>query len=197
MGDPRVDPVAGELVGGLGPEPSDEVKALYIAALKEAYLNLRQRLNPDIRKVGGKEQAWADAAVALYRNGADPYDYVDYCFNEILKRHDDVYSNMVASLRMVDQYVADEPDRRAYLTNIVFVQAGTLKDELRRGRALRDILTDPEVALGGLFRFVTAYSMGHHDLLDRFKEDAVRMLLFKPYYKKLFEGQLPPEMSRV
>lgn len=197
MGDPRADPVAGELVGGVGPPPSAEIRALYVNALKEAYLNLRRRVNPDIRKVVGKESSWEDVAVLLYRNGADPYDYVDYCFNEILKRHDDVYANMVASLRMGTQYLVDQPDRKAYLENIVFVQAGTFKDEIRRGRPVRDILLDPELPMSGLFRFATAFSLGHHDLLDRFKEDAVRMLLFKPYYKKLFEGQLPPEMSRV
>jgi len=176
--------------------PTPELVRLYEAALREAYLNLRKKHDPEFRRVSAR-YSWAAAADALCRWQCDPYDYVDYVFSEVKLKHSVVHASFVVSLDMVQRYLDNKGDREEFLQQILIVQARTFKEEMQKGREPKDILMDPSVAMSGLFRAVTAYAMGHAELLPHFRESATEMLLFKPVYKKLFEGRLPPELANV
>ena len=85
-------------------------------------------------------------------------------------------------------------EREAQLKLVLQLQAAQVKQRLESGELLRDILLSPSSELGVVFRAAAANAYGLPDLVDLFREDARKMLMFKPAYKKYLGSWLPKDL---
>jgi hypothetical protein len=172
----------------------EKLNALFAHALKEAYVALRNRLRPGIGRAANVQDAqWLPVAAALRAHGADPCDFVRYCFDLYTDRHSDVYANMVASLNAVAGYINDAPELESQLKLALEIQARELSECLLSGEAIEDIFGCSN-HFSAVFRFAAAHNAGKPELAALYREDAERMLIFKPAYKRLLAHWLPKEM---
>lgn len=178
-----------------GSEPSPELIAEYVERLKDAYLFLRQRRRPSVKRIAsGQDHLWKRAALALIQNEADPTEFVQFVFDKILVNHDDVYVNMVTSVALIGEFTEEaKPKRDKQLEVIVASQLHALATRIREGQDMRIALVDPDANFSAVFRHVVALGHGHHDIAGRYRSEAERMMRFKPHYRKLFKDWLGAE----
>jgi hypothetical protein len=129
--------------------------------------------------------------VALINDEADPAEFVQFVFDKILVNHDDVFVNMVTSITLIGEFTEEaKPLRDKRLEVVAASQLHALAARIRDGQDMRKALTDPDANFSAVFRYVVALEHGHHDIAERYRSDAERMMRFKPHYKKLFKEWL-------
>lgn len=170
---------------------SDALIEQYIDSLHRAYLQLRQRIKPDMTCVHGHDLEWRQLAVMLVKHKIDPYDYIQFCYDMFIPRHDDLYPGVVLSLTNVHRFKGADAERgEGQLRMLLRLQFLELEHQLSRGRKLEDILVDEGVSLSAVFRYAICKAFGLLKLTPLFEEDANLMLTFKPAYKALLHDLL-------
>lgn len=171
---------------------TDEMLNLYVTALRDGYLRMRRRWRPEMTGVSGKhDHAFRQLAYALISRKIDPYSYMKFACEFFSRFASDVYVDMICAPKILINYEEHRPNRERDLTVLVELQMGKVQARLRMGDTLDEILTDAHESLSAIFRFAVAHKMSRKDLSDRFKEQAVEMLLFEPLYAKLLGDLLP------
>ena len=177
---------------------TDKLVQAFYDAFIEAYINYRKRWRPDLYHGHGLpqplEKMFWQAARELAIHDIDPYEYVNYVCEEVTKAHDDVYPNVMASRIWIKKFLDTKDEREAQLKLVLQLQAAQVKQRLESGELLRDILLSPSSELGVVFRAAAANAYGLPDLVDLFREDARKMLMFKPAYKKYLGSWLPKDL---
>jgi hypothetical protein len=168
--------------------------AAYVDALTNAYLQLRQRVQPS--QVSVPAEVVEPVAKVLLDRKADPYAFVAFAYDRCFLHTINVYPNMVFSLMVVQLFFEEAPQREDEIALVLKLQAQYVQDRLDNGEHLKDILSDRLFPLSSVFRFASAWSSGNKELAAIFEKDARRMLLFEPLYKKYLGALLPEEMLR-
>ena len=169
----------------------------YADCLRTAYVEMRQqRAHSTARRIAPKSEPllWK-FAVMLHSREVSPFEYVSWCFDRLLRRHDDVYVNMVCSEALLGRFMAEAVDREKELDVLVKLQAHAIRRREERGEALSKILLDETAQLSAAIRFAVAHSRGDTELAENFREDAEKQLMFQPHYKKLLGKFLPEDMK--
>jgi len=164
--------------------------ALYVNNLQEAYLWLRRRYRPGVRKAGGKPSEWERLARRLYDRGFDPYEYVQFVFDVLAPRQKDVPVRQLAAPTYVYEFAKVRTQRKEDLRVVVRLQVKELEFRLSLGDSIQAVLKDPEAQLSAVFRYAVAVHRGFEDIVKLYAKDAQRMLMFKPYYKELLGSLL-------
>lgn len=173
-------------------QPSSELIAEYVERLKNAYLFLRKRLRPGVKRIAsGQNHLWERAAVALIQNALDPDEFVQFVFDRITINHDDVYVNMVTSMSLIDEFSEeDKANSHKKLEVILASQLHALSTRIKGGQSMRNALVDRDANFSAVFRYVVALGFGLHDIACIYRDAAERMMRFKPHYRRLFKDWL-------
>jgi len=173
-------------------QPAPELIAEYVECLKKSYLFLRRRLRADIKRIAsGQNHLWERAAVALIHREIDPAEFVQFVFDRITINHDDVYVNMVTSLKLIDEFTEEaKANSHKKLEVIIASQLHALSARIKGGQSIRNALVDRGANFSAVFRYVVAVGYGHHDIADIYRAEAERMMRFKPHYRRLFKDWL-------
>lgn len=176
----------------------DEIVATYVDALKDAYKRLRMRYRTDFRGLGTRyDEALKPVASALDMHKIDPYPYMQFIFDALALKHMDVYPKMICSLNWINRYLESRPDREEEVRLLIELQSKVIEARLNSGEDLKDILLDARADLSVVFRYAVAHSQGEDKLALEFEEDALRMLIFEPLYKKHLWEWLPERARHV
>lgn len=168
----------------------------YIQELKEHYLILRRRIWPSLARVSSHEDhLWLRAALKLLAAEAPPANYLQYVFERASAFSADVWPRMVTSDNFVEQYIAQRPDQRAALEQLIKLQAEQVQVQRQSGRSLEQVLLDPVLPLSAIFRFALAWSEGRLELAQRFRGPAEEMLVREPHYRQLLAKWLPEDLQ--
>jgi len=173
-------------------EPDSALIEQQLEHVQRAYLWLRQKIKPNIRRVSGNETDWYRLAEALARQRLDPYGYVQFCYDMFVTKFDDLYPHLVTDLKNVYRFASSSnrtgsADRLRVILRLQFLE---LEHQLGRGRELPDVLMDEDVSMSALFRYAVCKLFGLRRLAVVFEEEAQRMLTFKPAYRALLRGLL-------
>lgn len=172
--------------------------AHYERAVLDAFTRLWRRYQPNKPTIPSTVNKGIDRLAAeLMRLKINPYNYVQCIFEHHARFTGAVSFNMISSPASIQRYLEVRPEREAEIGVLVRIQTSKVEDLLSSGRSLREILTDYNEPLSAIYRYALANSTGEHDLCAIFKEDAERMLMFEPLYKKLLAPLLPKEMLDV
>lgn len=173
-------------------QPAPELIAEYVERLKESYLFLRKRLRADIKRIAsGQNQLWEQMAVRLVCEKIDPAEFVQFVFDRVTINHDDVYVNMVTSMKYLDEFTEEaKTSSHKKLEVIVASQLHALSARIKGGQSVRNALTDHDANFSAVFRYVVALGYGYHDIAHTYRVAAERMMRFKPHYKSLFKAWL-------
>lgn len=149
-------------------------------------------MRADVKRIAsGQNHLWERAAIALIQREIDPSEFVQFVFDRITINHDDVYANMVTSLKLLDEFTEEaKASSRKKLEVIVASQLHALSVRIKSGQSMRNALTDPDANFSAVFRYVVAVGYGHHDIACTYRAEAERMMRFKPHYRKLFKDWL-------
>ena len=165
----------------------------FVAGLIDAYSRMRSRWHT-YAYVSHKDRArLLDVGLRLEQNRVDPYEFVQFAAEALTEKHGDLYVNMLASHWLLEEFLKKKDERHKDLQVCVHLMYETLQFEMGKGRSLDEILMDPEISMGALFRFAAAWGYQRYELAKRFEEDARLMITFKPYYRELLSEWLPRE----
>lgn len=172
------------------------VIATIYSCLKTTYLMLRKRrAKTKAYRVSAKyDIGFWELAKTLQGLSISPHEYMEWCFDQLLDRHDDVYGDMVIDPFMVARYQEGAPARNRELELIAGLQAALIKKREERGENLDAILLDEKASISAVMRFAVAHSRGRFDLAENFREDAAEQIMFRPHYKVVLGKFLPKEM---
>lgn len=177
---------------------TEELRGLYLEALRDAYLRLRRRWVPEMHTVShSHDPKFLRLAQLLFNNDLDPYRYMKFAFEFFARFSADVFPNQVCAPKVVSNYmyVKDEMDRDIRV--MVQLQRSKIEGRLRAGDSIDEILLDPYEHLSAVFRYAVASAMGRDDLAIRFKAKALEMIVFEPLYKEVLQDLLPQETTHA
>ena len=179
------------------PVINENVVVAYVDCLKVAYRETRElrTYSKEVYLHRKYDNMFRALALKLLAKGVGPFEYVNWCFDEILTRHDDVYPNMLGSSKLLIPFLESYDYHNEELELLVKAQAKIIKVREERGEGLDSILLDEDMPVGVVLRFAVAHSRGRPDLEAYFKEDTKKQLMLRPYYRKLLSNYLPPEMK--
>lgn len=180
-----------ELRGEITPERVEE----YINELVGAYTRLRRLDGLSYRRMSQHERFWRQLATALINQGVQPRRYMRWIYKQFRRHTPLVYVQAVTSPKSVQRYIKAAPDRERELELLIRLQWHTLKAELDNGRTLIEILNDPYLELGVVFRYALACHARLPELMAAMKADAEFELYFEPLYAKYLADFLPGKAS--
>lgn len=170
--------------------------ALFANAAKEAYRLLRTRYRDEpFRFRPEDELRWRELGKALFTQRLDPFSYVKFVFERYSTMMGDIYPAQICSSSMVARYRAARPEIVRDLELVIRLQADALRARMDNGWDLSAALADPLGDFSAIFCFAAAWSEGRHDVAEKYREGALRALLFEPEYKRILRKWLPKEMK--
>lgn len=157
------------------------------AQLSEAYVRLRQRDHPAYKISAADSGRFKALAGRLIDRGiADPMNYLSWIFEFHRRTRPVVYVQMVTAPRMVQMYQKRVNQDEVSLE--IQLQIDTLRTQLALGRDAREIITDPHLELGAVFRYALARRAQLQELAERFKCDAKLAMDMSSDYRRFFES---------
>jgi hypothetical protein len=131
------------------------------------------------------DKLWTQLAKQLYASGISGRRYLYWAYNQYRRFSPIVYVPQLTSQKAVAWYQRDVLDYTAEITLLVHLQLQTLKNALDLGKTPREIIEDPALELGVVFKYALARSAGLPDLVDKLKPAAEAELYFEPGYETL------------
>jgi hypothetical protein len=182
-------PTTEEDRGELTPEEHERLTT----GLIEAYSRLRgldfvqHRVRPRHMKM------WRRLAKELYDRGIPLRRYIYWAYNKQRRHGPIVFVERIASLKTLQWYTKEAPDREHDIAVLVRLQWATLKAALDEGQTPREIIEDPDLELGVVFKYALAQHANLTDLAAAMKSEAESEIYFEPAYRKNLSGFLPAE----
>lgn len=171
---------------------TQELRGLYLEALRDAYLKLRRRWVPEMHAVShSHDEKFHRLGQLLFEHNLDPYRYMKYAFEFFAKFAADIYPDMVCSPKVVDKFMSLKNEMDNDVQLMVQLQRAKVENRLRIGDTLDEVLLDTHEHLSAVFRYAVACAMCRPDLAIQFKAQALEMLLFEPLYGELLKDLLP------
>lgn len=182
------------MAGGSGDSRQVEVRQ-YIAALQQAYTELRKVLiGKDTYFSVAEDVKWKPIAKILCEQGGDPYAYIRYVFDSLVRYKGDVFPNMITSVARVWEFIGTRAERLKDLTILMGLQTDAIRTRIKNGWSLDDIFEDPTIGLSPAVRFALAWSEKRFDLAEEWRERAREQIRFEPAYRELLRAWLPEEL---
>jgi len=176
----------------------EEKVSLYAERLMDAYVRLRRKYRPGFVKMSNPNvRLWRNCATALIEMNLNPYQFAQYVFDLVTRRRPDVFENEITSVALANAYAQDRSGLKDRLKLHVSLQATKIKNHLKLGEPLVDILTNETYGLLLPVRFATAWSEGLKDLAELLRPAAEEAILFEPYYLELLKEYLPEDIHNV
>jgi len=167
----------------------------YTNSLVDAYSRLKKRIRPDYAGRVRDFTKWRAAGEKLLKLKLNPYAYIQFVFDIMLRNHPDVYVDMVLSHKMIDSFLEKQPELNEKARLMFRLQAEDLKGKVSNGYTLREVLLDEYNGYQSVFRFATAWSEGLTDIAEKYRNSAERALLFEPIWRELLKPWLPKELQ--
>jgi hypothetical protein len=176
----------------------EEKVSLYVERLMDAYVRLRRKYRPTFVKVNSPNvRLWRSCATALIEMNLNPYQFAQYVFDLVTERRPDVYESEITSVKLANAHAQDRPMLKEKLKLQVSLQAAKIKNHLKLGEPLADILMNETYGLLLPVRFATAWSEGLKDLAEHLRPEAEEAIIFEPYYLELLKDYLPEDIHNV
>jgi hypothetical protein len=176
----------------------EEKVSLYVERLMDAYVHLRRKYRPGFVKLSNPNvRLWRRCATALIEMNLNPYQFAQYVFDLVTMRRPDVFENEITSIELANAYAQDRPGLKDRLKLHVHLQSVKIKNHLKLGEPLVDILTNETYGLLVPVRFATAWSEGLKDLAEQLRPAAEEAIIFEPYYLELLKEYLPEDIHNV
>lgn len=160
------------------------------------YSNLRHNVQSTYSYVGDVAKDWGQLSRLLQENNINALHYMRWIWNFYTRHRPIAYVTMINSPKSVKIYMDEAPykeeDRINELKLKLDIQTDIVLTEISCGRSIRDILVDENLALGTVMRYALSYTGGFADLVQTFRAEAERELLWEPLYLTLLEDKLPP-----
>jgi hypothetical protein len=129
-------------------------------------------------------------AERLLSEGVDAVHYVEWAFDFYRVNRPVVYASHIASPKTLQIYRDKIPSVTREVSLEISLQIDTLKTQLALGRDAREIIDDPYLELGSLFRYALAKKARLPELAARFKDDADLTLRQHQLYRDFLSGFL-------
>ncbi len=163
---------------------------LLAARLCELYVRLRRRDHSYYSLTEDDEVAFRKFAPTLLSEGVDALHYLEWAFYFYRASHPIVPAGKIAAPKTLRIYRDKVPDVSQEISLEIALQIDTLRAQLAMGRDAWEIITDPYLELGSLFRYALARRAQLPELVARFKEDATLTLSLHPRYREFLSGFL-------
>lgn len=124
----------------------------------------------------------------LLADGVDAIHYLEWAYDFYRAYRPVVYVSQLASPKTLQIYRDKIPDVKRQVSLEISLQIDTLRAQLALGRDAREIILDPYLELGALFRYALAVKAQLPELVARFKDDAELTLRQHPLYREFLSG---------
>ena len=161
--------------------PSNEEIDNLTEQLCAAYTRRRQRDFARFKLRAEDEAKLRELAGSLLTEGIALH-YLEWAYDFYRSGRPVVYVLQIASPKTRQIYRDKIPNVSKEVSLEVSLQIDTLKTQLALGRDAREIITDPHLELGSLFRYALARKAQLDELAEQFREDAVLATRTHPLY---------------
>lgn len=168
--------------------------------LRSLYIDYRRRLPGKSKyQMDGKtwpDTFWFNTAKKIMAKGINPQLYVELIFRRYYPQYP------MPQILWADssfQYYAERyggPEGVSTAEHLIASQNRLVEAELRFGRTMREVLTEPPEPLNPVFSYCLAVSAGLPDLVDQFKEQAMEFLRVYPQYRLTVLKEYLPEEAK-
>jgi hypothetical protein len=149
--------------------------------LVDAYVSARRLYQPKFMRTGALDKLLEPAAKRLQEMGGSPELYIDFLM-DALPIGIILYPEGVYSVKMLNAYekavCREDVVRRIKLQN----SALHIKQELKLGRSLKEILGDNELNIHPIMAYVIADANGDKELVEKYKPVALDIVRRDPRY---------------
>lgn len=136
------------------------------------------------------EAKFAKLAVRALEEGIDALHYVEWAFDFYRATRPVVFVEQIIAPKTMKIYREKVPSASREVSLEITLQIDTLRTQLALGRGAWEIVTDPYLELGSLFRYALAVRAQLPELAARFKDDADLTLKQHQLYRDFLSGFL-------
>jgi len=127
-------------------------------------------------------------AAKLLEAKVDAIHFLEWAFAFYRTNRPVVYASQIVSPKTLQIYRDKIPDVSREVSLEISLQIDTLKTQLALGRDAWEIINDPYLELGGLFRYALALKAQLPELAARFKDDAELTMQQHHLYREFLSG---------
>lgn len=175
--------------GELTPEELERIAFELI----EVYSRLRGLDRVQHRVKPKHMKMWRRLGRELHARGIALRHYIYWAYKKYRGYGPFVFVEQITSPKTLQWYGKEAPDHEHDIALLVRLQWATLKAALDEGLTPREIITEPGLELGVVFRYALARNAQLTDLAESMRKAAESELYFEPLYRKYLSGFLPAE----
>lgn len=129
-----------------------------------------------------------ELAKVLMAEQVDALHFVEWAYDFYRTNRPVVYVTFITSPKTLRIYRDKIPNVKGEVSLELSLQIDTLRTQLELGRDAWEIITDPHLELGSLFRYALARKAQLPELAERFREDAMLATRAHPLYAQFLAG---------